>query len=219
MSGRHDLEQELRRIFDRDYEPTRLHQFLAEIDKPLLIVTTNYDDLIERAFRTHGREYEVVVHTTKPELGDKIFWIPHGETDPVPVIPNKLNLDLNKRTIIYKMHGAVDRSNHENDQYVITEDDYIHFLYRMTKGKVIPSIFAKPFQTRHFLFLGHGLQDWNLRIVLKRLEVEMTNPVRRLRSWAIQYDPSPMERRFWDQRGVLVFNQRIEEFVEQLSAA
>ena len=38
----------------------------------------------------------------------------------------------------------------------------------MTKNKAIPAIFAEPFQTRHFLFLGYGLNDWNLRVVLYR---------------------------------------------------
>jgi hypothetical protein len=218
ISGRGNLNERLRSIFNEDYEPSSIHHFLAQIDVPLLIVTTNYDDLIERAFRSNNREYDLVIHTSDPRLGVHIFYVPQGETKPIKAVPNKLNLDLTKRTVIYKMHGGVDRLDSANDQYVITEDDYINFLTRMTKGKVIPSVFAEPFQSRPFLFLGHGLHDWNLRIVLNRLEEEMKKSVKNLVSWAIQYEPSRIEQRFWQKHNVEVFNMRIEDFVRELLA-
>jgi len=45
------LKRELHEIFARDYEIPRMHLFLAGVPAPLLIVTTDYDDLVERAFR------------------------------------------------------------------------------------------------------------------------------------------------------------------------
>ncbi len=118
---------------------------------------------------------------------------------------------MNERTVIYKMHGAVDRRQPARDNYVITEDDYIDFLARMTKNKAIPSIFADPFQTRHFLFLGYGLNDWNLRVVLNRIPKGIT-------SWAIQYQPRRLERRFWQERGVEVYDLLLDEFIRQLTS-
>src|SRR5215218_4916378 len=56
--GTGQLYRELHEIFDCDFPLTTLHRFIAGIPKrleehgigkPLLIVTTNYDDLIERA--------------------------------------------------------------------------------------------------------------------------------------------------------------------------
>src|SRR5262245_7341663 len=49
----------LRRAFDRDRTPGEIHRLLAQIDRPLLIVTTNYDDLIEQAFG--NKPYYLVV--------------------------------------------------------------------------------------------------------------------------------------------------------------
>jgi hypothetical protein len=115
------------------------------------------------------------------------------------------------------MHGAVDRRQPSRDQYVITEDDYIDFLARMTKNKAIPAIFAEPFQTRHFLFLGYGLNDWNLRVVLNRIEKDLRRP-KSISSWAIQYQPRPLEARFWQERGVEVYDQLLEEFVERIAS-
>lgn len=215
VAGRSVLQQELREIFDQDYAPSPVHETLARVPVPLLIVTTNYDDLIERAFDAEGRQYDLVVHTTDPQKGNNILWFPHGQ-QPIEILPNKLNIDLTNTTVIYKMHGAVDRATSARDQYVITEDDYINFLTRMTKNKVIPAIFAECFQTRSFLFLGYGLHDWNLRVVLNRIEKELRRPVMQLVSWAVQYGPSALEKRFWQNRHVEVFDMNIDEFVKNL---
>lgn len=217
VGGREALDGELHEIFNCDFPITPLHSFLAEVPKPILIVTTNYDDLIERAFDAKGRAYDVVIHTTDPSIGDRLLWRQHGNDKVNEIIPNKLDIDLEAVTVIYKMHGAVDRQNAARDQYVITEDDYIDFLTRMTKNKAIPVIFAEPFQTRHFLFLGYGLRDWNLRVVLNRIEKDLRRQ-KGARSWAIQYNPSPLEQRFWQERGVEVYNKVLDEMVKELAS-
>ena len=84
--------------------------------------------------------------------------------------PNKLFIDLDSTTVIYKMHGTVDRVRDDGDSYVITEDDYVDFLSRMTSHNAIPSLFMRHFRRRHFLFMGYGLGDWNVRVVLKNLK-------------------------------------------------
>lgn len=217
VGGRDALYRELRHIFARDHAPAALHDYLADAPVPLLIVTTNYDDLIERAFDTRGRPYDLVIHPTDSSLGDQLLWRPHGEAQPREIPPNKLDMDLRTTTVIYKMHGAVDRHDPQRDQYVITEDDYIDFLTRMTRNKAIPALFAEPFQQRHFLFLGYGLRDWNLRVVLNRIEKD-PRWRKRLTSWAIQYRPTALERRFWQEHGVEVYDMTIEEFVAKLQA-
>jgi len=224
IGGRTALNEELHNIFNCDYQLTSLHTLLADVAAPLLIVTTNYDDLIERALdeknrrsKEDARPYDVVIHTTEVGKGDRLLWWPYGASEPRAISANKLDIDLMERTVVYKMHGAIDRRQPSRDQYVITEDDYIDFLARMTKNKAIPMIFAELFQTRHFLFLGYGLNDWNLRVVLNRIEKDLRRP-KGIKSWAIQYQPRPLERRFWQERGVEVYDQLLDEFVEQLTA-
>jgi hypothetical protein len=214
------LRDALHRVFNKDFAYGRLHKYLATVaaSKALLIVTTNYDDLIERAFRDQGQPFDLVIHTTDPELGDQVHWQSHEKGEPVPILPNKLDIDLKKTTVIYKMHGTVDRQNGERDQYVITEDDYIEFLGRMTKNKAIPAIFAEPFQTRGFLFLAYSLSDWNLRVVLSRIERDLLSKKQRkgIVSWSIQYKVSPLEHLLWQKRGIDVYDMTIDAFVEGL---
>lgn len=223
VGGRRALNEELHHIFDFDYQVTPLHTFLASISVPLLIVTTNYDDLIERALDEKNqlgdsaRPYDVVIHTTEGGSGDRLLWWPYGASAPREVNSNKLDIDLEERTVIYKMHGAVDRKQPSRDQYVITEDDYIDFLARMTKNKAIPAIFAEPFQMRPFLFLGYQLDQWSRRVVLNRIEKDLRRS-KSITSWAIERGLSPLERRYWQERAVECYDLPIEEFVTTLAS-
>src|SRR5215213_3091743 len=215
------LYDKLHGVFNTDYSVSSLHDYLAEVARntPLLIITTNYDDLIERAFTEV--EHDTVVHICNPKLGGKVFWATrrqdeNGElstSEPEIALPNKLYIDLSTTTVIYKMHGTVDRRKSERDQYVIAEDDYIDFLTRMTKNSAIPKIVQKDFSKRHFLFLGYSLRDWNFRVVLNRIKTD-SKDYSQYESWAIQHQPSPAERRFWARRGVSVYDIDLNEFIE-----
>lgn len=65
------LYTDLREIFTGAYGPTELHRFLAELPRAMrergqpvpfqLIVTTNYDDALERAFGEAGQEFDLVL--------------------------------------------------------------------------------------------------------------------------------------------------------------
>ncbi|MDZ7290818.1 MAG: SIR2 family protein [candidate division KSB1 bacterium] len=215
VAGREPLHEELHKVFTRDYQNTSLHTFLAEVPVPLLIVTTNYDNLIERAFQDKARKFDVVIQTAGLTLSEQLLWWQYGNTEPIEVLSKDLDIDLDSVTVIYKMHGALDREQPDRDQYVITEDDYIDFLVRMIKNTAIPDIFAERFLTRPFLFLGYSLRDWNLRVVLNYIEKTLRRP-KGIKSWAIQDNPSPLEKRFWQERGVEVFNMKIDDFVERL---
>jgi NAD-dependent SIR2 family protein deacetylase len=218
VAGRRPLYRELREIFARRrFPPTALHRHLAAVKAPLLIVTTNYDDLIEQAFEDAAKPYDLVVHTTDRAMGDRLLWWPHGATEPTLVRAAKLDIDLAATTVVYQMHGGIDRTLPTRDQYVITEDDYIDFLTRMTTRTAFPAIFAEPFEDRHFLFLGYGLRDWNLRVVLNRVQRDLHRGFE-LTSWAIDAFPSALEQRFWQDRGVEIFEMTIEQFLAEMAA-
>ncbi len=210
--GLRDLRERLRDIFSYAQTPTPLHEFLAEVAAPLLIVTTNYDDLMERAYQRRGKPYDVVVHMTDQE---KVLWWDHNEQEPQEVLADELLIDLDQVSVVYKMHGAIDRPQHRIGHYVITEDDYIEFLTGMTRRSVIPKIFAEPFQGRPFLFLGYGLYDWNLRVILNTIQEFRRYP--EFRSWAIETLSKPVERKLWEARGVNVYDGlTLDQFLAEL---
>jgi hypothetical protein len=101
----------------------------------------------------------------------------------------------------------------ERDSYLITEDDYVQFLARMVANTAIPAIFAEPFKTSHLLFLGYGLQDWNLRVILHKIWQEW--PSRRA-AWAIQHKALPLEKEFWSKRQLTIYEKTIDQLLDRL---
>ncbi len=230
-SARRRLRDRLHDLFNHDFAPCDIHTYLAQITAttPLLIVTTNYDDLTERAFRQAGRPYDLVIHPTdRKEVEASVLWWKNGASEPTAVPPNQLFIDLKTTSVIYKMHGSIDRTLQKWDSYVITEDDYVDFLSRMISQTAVPALFMRYFRTRNFLFLGYGLNDWNLRVVLRNLENALptapdpNNPDdtsdNELRSWAIQFKPSELEVELWSARGVKVYDVDINQFVKNMQA-
>jgi hypothetical protein len=115
--------------------------------------------------------------------------------------------------VLLKIHGAVDRANADLDSYVITEDHYIDYLTHTDISTLIPVTLAVKLKRSHFLFLGYGLRDWNLRVILHRIWGEQKLSYK---SWAIQLNPHPIEQEFWRRRDVDILKVRLEDYVEAL---
>lgn len=217
--GREPLHQLLHEVFSFAQEPSALHGFLAETSKskPLLIVTTNYDELIEKAFKSACQPYDTVIHVVSGDGKGDLEWCPH-EGKPERLLSKQLDIDLNSVSVIYKMHGAIEQADTLGGKYVITEDDYIDFLTRFGRLSAFPRSFAEPFQKRPFLFLGYGLYDWNLRVLLNRIDKRRKTDA--IVSWAIETLPKALESELWRKRNVRVFDGvTLEDFVENLRAA
>lgn len=224
MEGSGPLYERLHEVFDADYPPTSVHRLLASIPARLrarnpvahfpLIVTTNYDDLMERALREAGEEYELVVYVADgPEQG-KFVHFPPSASPRVIEVPNEYQeIGLDKRTVVMKIHGSVDRPTGDRDSFVITEDHYIDYLTRTEVGSLVPVVLAAKLRRSHFLFLGYGLRDWNLRVILHRITRDQ---VHSYKSWAIQYRPDELEQKFWESRRVEILDVPLEEYVQAL---
>ena len=232
--GAYPLYYELRRLFDGDYPPTALHRFLAELPSILrehqpeappyqLIVTTNYDDVLERAFRQAGEAFDLVTYDAEGQYRGKFTHRPHEGPPRTIFEPNTYDeLTADQRSLILKIHGAVDRVDETRDSYVITEDHYIDYLSQGDIGAQIPIALRERMVDSHFLFLGYSMRDWNLRVILNRIwgaqELD-------LKSWAIQREPDDptarkIEETLWADRGdVELLYVPLREYVAQLAAA
>ncbi|HEY2294118.1 MAG TPA: SIR2 family protein [Thermoanaerobaculia bacterium] len=177
VAGRRILRDRLREVLlAGTYRHGELHDFLAsQVPGPRVIVVTNYDTLLEQAFQAAGRAYDLVVYPAdRRDIANAVLWWEHGRAEPTAVSPNELDIDLDHTTVIFKMHGTVVTQSDEWDNFVITEEDYVEFLSRLTFNTAIPSIFYPYFRERSFLFLGYSLRDWNLRVLLKNLSKHLS---------------------------------------------
>jgi hypothetical protein len=216
------LNERLREIYDRDYPVGQIHRFLARVGAPLLIFTTAFDDLLERAFVEAKRPYDVVFHPAgRAELMGSILLWRHGEKEPQPIAPNRLFVDLSSRTVIYKIFGSVDRAGGTWDSFCITEADCVNILSRFTSGVGLPPLFARQLRSRPFLYLGSGLRHWNQRVLLKILksaaaggrwfaaEEAGAEPT----SYAVQHSPARLEAELWKAKRVKIYDMDLNEFV------
>jgi SIR2-like domain len=229
VTGGTALYDELHDLFARDYEPNSLHQLLATLSaesgdqgkngdaaRHLLIVTTNYDDALEQAFRAAGEAFDLVSYVAKgPSRGKFMHRGPDAEPHVIEEPNTYRGLSFDKRTVILKIHGAVVREDRGEDSYVITEDNYIEYLAQADVSNIIPATLMAAMNESHFLFLGYSLKDWNLRVILHRIwgqrpfEDQFT-------SWAIQKDPSRLEERLWRKRNVEILNVDLESYADGL---
>jgi DNA-binding SARP family transcriptional activator len=224
MKGSGPLYDELHTRFEAAIEPGPLHRFLARLPALLrergaphqLIVTTNYDLALERAFEEANEEVDIVAYVAAGQLRGH-FWHRAPGEPPRPIeIPNTYatELSLERRTILLKLHGAVDPlPEREWESFVITEDDYIDYLGRSELTAVVPVALAAKLRRSHFLFLGYEMADWNLRLILNRIWGE--RPVG-YRSWAVQHSPSPLAQEFWRKYGVTPLDVDPQAYVELL---
>jgi hypothetical protein len=172
---------------------------------------------MEQAFLMAGRPYDLVVYPAdRPDFANALLWWPHGATEPTPVEANKLDIDLATTTVIYKMHGTIS-SNEQWDNFVITEEDYVEFLSRMTRSAAVPASFIEYFRSRRFLFLGYSLRDWNLRVVLNSLRRSSACFQESKRSWSVQLNPSELEKTLWKNKNVTIYDLTLDDFTAAIT--
>ena len=218
------LYDDLHDIFASQYDANDLHRFFAEIPKLFrehnldppyqLIVTTNYDDALERAMSDQGEEFDLFYYGSD-QHGKGWFWHtkPDGSTSQVKDAM-KYGADLlEKRSVILKIHGAVNRTDRDRDSYVITEDDYIEYLADAGISGLVPASLKAKMRQSNFVFLGYSMRDWNVRAFLQRVWSERQRGVQ---SWAIQLNPDTLERRFWEKRSVEIHEVPLEEYIDRL---
>ena len=227
--GLQPLYQLLHGVFDADYQPTPVHKLLASLPSFIrarpstesksfpLIVTTNYDDALEKAFESAGEKYDLVTYIADgPNSGRFVHTSPDGDERIISKPKTYKELQCNERPVIAKIHGAVVRQMPRQDSFVITENHYIDYLSHTDIKQLIPVNMASRMMQSHFLFLGYSLNDWNLRVILRRLwgDAELG-----WKSWAVQLHPDSIDEKSWSGRGVELLDIGLEEYIELLGAA
>jgi hypothetical protein len=230
-AGEGPLYRLLRDLFDNDYPTTPLHDLLARLPgilreggwPPLqVLVTTNYDDLLEQAFAAADQEVDVITYmAVGKEQGQFMHFPPSGQprlieagTANTYLLPQDAKGNL-QRPAILKLHGAVDRAEPDRDSFVITEDDYIDYIARSDIRGNIPATVLAKLKYSNFLFLGYSLRDWNVRAILYQIWALQRAGYK---SWAIQYKPDGLDQLSWQARGVQILDVPLSEYVVGLSA-
>jgi DNA-binding SARP family transcriptional activator len=217
------LYDELDALYGTDYEPGAAHRLLASLppvfrERELpqqLIVTTGYDRTLERAFAEAGEQLDVVSYVALGRDRGKFLHLTAEGSARVIDEPNvEIGLTTDERTILLKVHGGSDGyGDRDRESYVVSEDDYIDFLAGTQPSALLPVGLAARLRRSHFLFLGYELEEWSLRVFLRRLWGEERLAYR---SWAVGSATDQEAAEYWRRRGVDPIDDALDPFVTEL---
>jgi DNA-binding SARP family transcriptional activator len=219
------LYDSLHALFDRDCAPGAVHRALAELAGVLrargvsyqLVITTNFDRLLEQAFSDAGEECDVVSYLTLGRYHGKFHHVaPDGAAKLVEIPNTYADLSLERRTVILKIQGGVDRGpGREWESFVVSEDDHIDYLAQADIAVVVPVTLPAKLRRSHLLFLGYPLHEWSLRVLLHRFWGRERVGYQ---SWAIGAAADAIEQQVWRQRGIDTIDLPLEAYVESLKS-
>jgi hypothetical protein len=214
----------VRRIFARreppDFKGTRTHAMLAELDCPVYL-TTNYDDYMERALTAHGRApVTEICRWTRGLLKRRTSYLVDNE-------PNVAN------PVVFHIHGLLS----EPETMVLTEDDYLDFTVNSRRGTtsnaaqlVLPPRIDELLTQTSMLFIGYGLKDWNLRVLLRAL-VENVDRSEEVMGVSVQLEPDDEQvepdrleeavqylEKYFAKPSLRVFWGKADEFLKELKS-
>lgn len=196
--GRNELVKELKLNLAGNKKASPALKMLAELPFPI-IVTTNYDSLLESALRPK-KDPVIFVYNPKP----------NGNTPDYDGDPTE------NRPLVFKMHGDLDKP----ESIVITDEDYITFVQRMSdkiKQQPIPETVLYRMGRWPTLFVGYSMHDYNLRLLFRTLRWKI-DEARFPRSYSIDFRPDPLILKVWqDKRGFITFvNQNLWTLIPEL---
>ncbi len=229
IDGEFALYDRLTTLYDQDFAPTVLHRLLAEVPARLaakgkamrrryILFSTALDDLLERAFDDVGQPYHLFAYrprfvdddaVTQYELFLHIPPAAGRDTEQPPATeilePNRYaDHGSDDHPIIVKLCGR--RVTPAPDSVAVTEDQYMNYISAERSKAVLPTTLLNQIKRNNFLFFGHSLQPWHLRLLWQRLG--LSNSQRQPPKWAIVPSLTTIEEKFWQ-------SQRIDPIVAQ----
>ena len=233
LLGRKDLWVLLKEVFETKKLPTRTHRLLAEAAKyhleqkdstDYLIITTNYDCLMENALDELTVPY--IVLTIKRGPDPKVL-IRCAETVPDRLALRKrywntlypVNFILSKSrsvVIIYKIHGCLSPDlEYDDEGVVISDNDYVDYVSQMGRQDgVIPAQVSELMREKPFWFLGYSLSDWNVRSIYETVK-RKSNPEKKvIKDFSVMYSVGDFESLFFEKNGITIFQASLNDFVD-----
>lgn len=137
-----------------------VHGLLADLPLPVYI-TTNYDDFMVQALQNRHRDPRPEICRWNGYVEKNFESVFDQASGFEPTIPNPL---------VYHLHGSKEMAQ----SLVLTEDDYLDFLVRMSQSTdLLPAPVMRALAGTSLLFIGYSLADWNFRVLFRSIIVSM----------------------------------------------
>lgn len=172
------------------FEPNDFHEKIP-LFRWRTIVTTNYDLVIEKAYSKSTNPKQTCVKFIRDErISDKMQTI-----NDLPLI---------------KLHGCITTINDPDLPLILTTDQYV--THKKNRVRLFERI--NDLAKQHtFLFVGHSLEDSDIREILLNLGNDLTA---RIRSYIVAPDVVPALERFWGTKKISTINCTFADFINDL---
>ena len=181
------------------------HRATAGLDQPVVVVTTNYDDVLEKTIGV-DRCHVFLYQTDGPHAGRFV----HRDGRQLRVIRNPEGVYSlpPKGAIVVKMNGGLDPLAELPGRFAVAPWDFIELANRLPG--VLPAAVRK-FLDRSLLFLGHGMAEPDVRAFGRYARQKRgARP-----AWAIQL--GAVDVSLWrDSYGVDILESDITVFLDAL---
>ncbi|MEW8681556.1 MAG: SIR2 family protein [Candidatus Thiodiazotropha endolucinida] len=203
------------------------HSLIAKVakmtGKKQIVLTTNYDHYMERAFKLNGIPYISVSHITNPNHACHTQLSIFDETNNNYLMPSS-EFDMKNcfnKSVIYKIHGNLpEPASMDQDQVVLSEIDYYNFS--AVHMRQMPRSIISKIKSQDVLYLGYSLIDWNFRLFLY---AAMSNEDKNLLSnssgtanWAVSKNFDWFEDIFWEKFHVKTFGEDLEVVIPKMAS-
>lgn len=238
VGDRDSLWKNLSSVISLKNTPTSTHKMLAAAAHrhlsqkrtlDYLIITTNYDCLMEKALDDLDVPYAVLL----TRRSDQKVVVRFSEKIPDFAWLNDLNQgetggnfangfvlqksgDLRNLVVIYKIHGCLypKLKREEADGVIISDNDYVNYIKQMGNGSnVIPSYVNTLMNNKPFLFLGYSLNDWNIRSIFETMR-EKRSQYGGVQDVSVMYEVGEFEEVFFQRNDILIFKTDLNSFVD-----
>lgn len=229
---------DLGNIFMRGSAPTAFHQFWAtlaayndqltgstkesveDVNRRFLIVSSTYDNLLEKAFKQKLARFHVVSYVAHGDNKGKFRHTVYAKTggdEPMAQPPTIIEQATtygglyDKDPVILKIPGTVGDTS--GPRFAITEDQYLDFFAKRELASILPSQLLTKLRSSNHLFLGYNVREWSLRALLYRIWEDHKAPQA---SFSVQGDPSEVEKRYWKACSVKIIERELMAYLNGL---
>jgi hypothetical protein len=217
--GRNNLYAEIRKLFARTpLESRETHELFAawrdykthtgeKVPYPL-VMTTNYDDVLERRLADAGLPYHLLSY--QADSPDRGLFYHRSADNGLRVIERPRNIrEFSDAFLVVKLNGGFDRQRRIPESYSTTRLDYWDLAARIPG--VLPMAVQKKLSVNPLLFLGHGLAAPDIESLVRFAHKDHPGP----RSWAVVLNKRDGVE-YWQQCGVEILNHPVKLYVNEL---
>ncbi|WP_289303193.1 SIR2 family protein, partial [Methylophaga sp. UBA3996] len=184
--------------FIKDYlsgiQQAEFHNLLPSL-RWRAIFTTNYDLLIEKCYEDHQSPVQKLN----------------------VIMSNEDNFDdtrtSNEKLPYLKLHGCVTRTHDQKLPLILTTDQYNDSF--ASRKRLFTHLYELAYENT-IVFVGHSLQDHNIRFVMHMLEKESPHGQRH---YLLKPGVEQIEREFWAEKKITALDLGFEDFLNQIESS